>query len=109
MSGSILQRVAADPAYTAGIEWGSARLGHPEGKIKNHIVQLERNLEKIADLISPAEADKLRLLVHTHDTFKSQGGEDIPVSDSKSHAGLAAEFLTKYSADADTKIGRAHV
>jgi hypothetical protein len=41
----ILERVLADPRYRKNIEYGEPRPGHPEGKIRFHIRELEDNLE----------------------------------------------------------------
>ena len=109
MFAEALQQITETPAYAAGVNWGGARLGHPEGTVKNHIEQLERNLRMISSMLTSEEIEKLRLLIHTHDTFKHQAGENVPVSDPKSHAGLAAEFLGSYISDQDViAVARHH-
>lgn len=38
----------ADPRYQSNLEYGTPRPGHPGGKLKYHIAELEQNLEKLA-------------------------------------------------------------
>ena len=66
----ILKSIRSDPAYGANLDWGKPRSGHPEGSIRNHIEELEANLERLAPHLSTEEIGKLRVLIHTHDTFK---------------------------------------
>ncbi|HJR81540.1 MAG TPA: hypothetical protein VJ821_15820 [Anaerolineales bacterium] len=62
----------ADPRYQENIEYGEPRSGHPEGKVKYHIAELEENLEKMASRgISEVQYWKLKFLIHVHDTFKA--------------------------------------
>ena len=42
----VVTRVVSDPRYLKNIEYGRPRHGHPEGKVKFHIAELEANLEK---------------------------------------------------------------
>ena len=44
----IVAQVISDPRYQKNIEYGEPRSGHPEGKVKYHIAELEENLEKLA-------------------------------------------------------------
>ena len=68
----IVERVMADPRYQENIEYGEPRSGHPEGKVKYHIAELEENLEKMASRgISEVQYWKLKFLIHVHDTFKA--------------------------------------
>ena len=41
----------------------------------------------------------MRLLVHTHDSFKSESEMGVPITDPKSHASLACAFLAGYCDD----------
>ena len=43
----IIQQIQNDPEYSKNIEIGEPRAGHPEGKIKFHIADLEYNLESL--------------------------------------------------------------
>lgn len=104
-----LEVIKYSTEYQTGIKWGGARLGHPEGKIRDHIAQLERNLLIIEDLLSVETVAALRLLIHTHDTFKYRAGEEVPVASSKSHPALAAKFLSQYTDNSDIiNIARYH-
>ena len=44
---------------------------------------------------------KLKLLIHTHDTFKGESQSSVAITDPKSHASLARAFLAGYCDDAD--------
>lgn len=44
----IVEKVIANPRYQKNIEYGEPRSGHPEGKVKYHIAELEENLEKLS-------------------------------------------------------------
>ena len=37
----IIEKIMADPRYRKNIEYGEPRSGHPEGKVKQHIADLE--------------------------------------------------------------------
>jgi hypothetical protein len=69
----IVDRIIADPRYQQNIEYGEPRSGHPEGKVKYHIAELEENLERMASRgISEEQYWRLKFLIHVHDTFKAQ-------------------------------------
>lgn len=97
----ILDAVIADPRYAANLDWGESRSGHPEGTVRAHICELESNLEKLRHRLSDDEYWKLKLLVHTHDSFKAESRSGASISDPKSHASLARAFLAAHCADAD--------
>ena len=98
---TVLNTITRDPRYLNGLDWGQARLGHPEGTVRAHIAQLERNLEHIKERLSDTEYGKLRILTHTHDTFKGQSERDVPITHPQSHASLARRFLSSVCADED--------
>ncbi len=96
-----LDSVVRDPRYQRNLDWGAPRPGHPEGTIRAHIEELERNLEALRPRLSEADYGKLKLLVHTHDTFKGEALEGVAITDPRSHASLAREFLAGYCPDPD--------
>ena len=67
---AILDAIRADPRYRKNLDWGEPREGHPEGTIRAHIEELERNLDRLRPKLSDEQVGALRLLIHTHDTFK---------------------------------------
>lgn len=69
---AILAEIMADERYQKNILWGFPRSGHPEGTIKAHIDELEENLEQLSPRLSTLESARIRLLIHTHDTFKAR-------------------------------------
>lgn len=97
----IVARVIADPRYLKNIEYGRPRSGHPEGKVKYHIAELEAKLEKLAARVSEDQYWKLIFLIHVHDTFKADAVPDSPISSPHSHASLARRFAAEFIDDAD--------
>jgi HD domain len=80
------------------VEWGKARLGHPEGAVKHHIADVLANVEREAT--SPDERRRLRLAALVHDTFKYRAPEGSARVGSEGHHGtLAARFLERYVED----------
>ena len=97
----ILNSIRSDPAYESNLDWGKPRSGHPEGSIRKHIAELEDNLEQLKPQLSSEEAGKLRVLIHTHDTFKPDAKSGVAIANPQSHASLARQFLAKYVSDPD--------
>jgi len=98
----IIEKILADPRYQKNIEYGEPRSGHPEGKVKYHIAELEANLERLAPHgISEEQYWNLRFLIHVHDTFKAVATPDEPIISPNSHAFLAKKFASEFVHDAD--------
>jgi hypothetical protein len=97
----ILRRIQADPRYQRNLDWGKPRRGHPEGTIRQHIRELEDNLETLREKLTDVECGKLKILIHTHDTFKADAKLGVAIRDPQSHASLARQFLTIYCDDVD--------
>jgi hypothetical protein len=97
----MLELIEQDERYRKNVQWGEPRAGHPEGTIGGHIAELERTLEFLRPELSDLECAKLRLLVHTHDTFKPEAMERVPITNPRSHASLAAEFVRRFTDDED--------
>ena len=98
----VVERITTDARYLRNIEYGEPRSGHPEGKIKFHIAELEENLEKLVSRgISEEQYWKLKFLVHVHDTFKADATPDVPILNPNSHASLARRFAAEFTADED--------
>jgi hypothetical protein len=97
----IFRAVTADPRYLANLDWGEPRAGHPEGTIRAHIADLERNLDALRHKLSDDEYWKLKILIHTHDTFKAEARRGVAIADPRSHASLARAFIESYCTDKD--------
>lgn len=97
----MLKKIVSDPRYIKNIEYGVPRSGHPEGKVKVHIADLEQNLEKLARRISEEQYWKLMFLIHVHDTFKADAIPDSPILSPNSHASLARKFASEFTDDTD--------
>lgn len=97
----IVARVVTDPRYLKNIEYGEPRSGHPEGKVKYHLADLETNLEKLAPRISDKQYWKLRFLIHVHDTFKADAIPDSRIESPHSHASLARKFAAEFTEEDD--------
>ena len=66
------EAIKADPRYLANLDWGEARPGHPEGTVRAHIAEIEPNLDALRSKLTDEDYWKLKLLIHTHDSFKSE-------------------------------------
>jgi hypothetical protein len=98
----ILERIITDARYLENIEYGEPRSGHPEGKVKFHIAELEENLEKLVSRgISEEQYWKLKFLIHVHDTFKADATPDVPILNPNSHSSLARNFAAEFITDED--------
>jgi len=98
----IVEQVVADSRYQKNTEFGESRSGHPEGKVKNHIVDLEANLEKLSHRINSQETYwKLKFLIHVHDTFKADAVSGVQAIDPQSHESLARVFASEFTNDDD--------
>jgi len=98
----IVAQIVADSRYQKNIEFGQPRSGHPEGKVKNHISDLEVNLEKLRSRIGNIEIYwKLKFLIHIHDTFKAEAVSGVLATDPHSHETLARNFASEFIDDND--------
>jgi len=97
----IFEKIIADPRYESNLNWGEPRSGHPEGTIRDHIAELERNLEALGFSLVDDHYWKLKILIHTHDTFKGEARANVAITDPQSHASLARRFLGQYCQDRD--------
>jgi hypothetical protein len=97
----IFAAITNDPRYQRNLDWGKVRPGHPEGTIRAHIAELERNLERLREKLSETDSWRLKVLVHTHDTFKGEAQPGAPIAAPNSHASLAREFLAGFCDDTD--------
>jgi hypothetical protein len=91
----------SDPRYLTNLDWGEPRPGHPEAAVRAHITELEGNLEQLRPRLAPADFWRLKLLIHTHDTFKAGARPGASITDPQSHASLARAFLAAYCPDPD--------
>ena len=85
------QRLALDPEWRRGIEWGKPRSGHPEGAVKWHIGEVLANLDRLA--LPAIERTRLRLAALVHDSFKHRIDHTVPRIPPNEHGFLAAQFL----------------
>jgi hypothetical protein len=97
----IFDAITSDPRYQRNLDWGEPRAGHPEGTIRGHIAEVDRNLEALRHKLSERDYWRLRVLVHTHDTFKGEAEPSVSIKAPDSHASLARAFLADFCADTD--------
>jgi hypothetical protein len=97
----IFRAITNDARYLRNLDWGEARSGHPEGTIRAHIAEVDRNLEALRNKLSETDYWRLRVLIHTHDTFKPEAQPGVPISAPNSHASLARGFPAGFCGDAD--------
>ena len=74
-----LEQIRKDSRYRENIEWGSPRPGHPEGTVQKHILELESNLNALEPETTSLERDKLKLLIHVHDSFKKDAKRGVAI------------------------------
>jgi hypothetical protein len=99
---ALLDLIKSDPRYLKNIEYDPLGEGHPEGKIKFHIADLEANLEVLSERgISEVDYWKLKFMIHVHDLFKSEAKRGTPPTHPKNHASLARQFAGEFTNDAD--------
>jgi hypothetical protein len=101
---AILEKVKADPLYKKNVEYGEPRPGHPEGKVKNHIADLEANLEQMQRMGRIQSEDdywKLQFMIHVHDLFKAEAEKDSPTLHPRNHATLAKQYASQFTDDTD--------
>jgi hypothetical protein len=96
---SAYEAIIKDARYQVNLDWGEPRPGHPEGTVRAHLVELERNLDALRPKLSDVEFWKLRLLIHTHDSFKAESQPGVAIADPRSHASLARKFLAEFCDD----------
>jgi len=97
----MLESITRDARYQRNLDWGKARPGHPEGTVRAHIAELERNLDALRHKLAEADYWRLRVLIHTHDTFKGEAQPGAPITAANSHASLARAFLANFCNDTD--------
>lgn len=95
----ILSRIQVDPLYLEGLDWGRPRVGHPEGSLRNHIEDLEANLERIRAHLREGEYERLRLLIHVHDICKPDAWTGVDSDHPQNHAYMARQFLARFCDD----------
>ncbi len=98
----IIEKIKADSRYQQNIEYGEPRSGHPEGKVKFHITDLEANLELLRER-GTVEEDywKLKFMIHVHDAFKAEAERHSPTQHPRNHASLAREYASQFTDDTD--------
>lgn len=98
----IVEFIKLSSEYQKNIEYGTPRPGHPEGKLKFHIADLEANLEKLKNKgITHEQYWKLQFLIHVHDLFKIEELEGSPPFHTFHHATLAKKFASRFTDDED--------
>lgn len=97
----VFDAITRDARYQRNLDWGEARPGHPEGTVRAHVEELDRNVERLRGMLSESDYWRLRVLVHTHDTFKADAQPGVPISAPNSHASLARAFLAEFCDDVD--------
>ena len=97
----IFDAITSDRRYQRNLDWGEVRPGHPEGTIRAHIAELERNLDELRAKVSQTDYWRLKVLIHTHDTFKREAQPGASIAAPNSHASLARAFLAEFCDDAD--------
>jgi hypothetical protein len=97
------RRIAADPEWLAGLDYGRPRRGHPEGAVRHHIRDVLANVDAVS--LDEDDRRRLRLAALAHDTFKYRAPESTArVGTPGHHGSLAARFLERIGVD-DAELG----
>lgn len=91
------RRIASDPSWLEGVQWGIPRAGHLEGPVKYHIADVLTNLDQ--QCLSSEERRLLRLVALIHDSFKYCVDESRPKIGNNHHAYRARKFAERYIDD----------
>ena len=83
-----------DPRLRAGLDWGTPRFGHPEGRVGDHVAAMLDGIPVDDPLHS-----ELRFLALIHDSFKADVRPDEKWSPDNDHAMLARRFAEVYTSD----------
>ena len=99
---TLYQHLARDLRCQRNLDWGEPRHGHPEGSVRAHVAEVDRNVEALRPRLS-ADADywRLRLLALIHDAFKAEADTGVPTTDPRNHATMARAFLASRCDDPD--------
>jgi hypothetical protein len=98
----ILIDLKGHPTYQAGVRFKPGKRRHDQ-TVAEHIADLELNLDELCkrENISMHDSNRLRFLIHTHDTLKMHALPAAPIKDRYSHSSLAAEFASEFTRDDD--------
>ena len=88
------RELLTEPRLQAGLDWGEARFGHPEGRVRAHVGVMLAAIPSDDPL-----RNDLRFLALVHDSFKSEVQPDQPWSAENDHAMLARRFAARYTTD----------
>ena len=97
----VFEAIADDPRYLGNLDWGETRDGHPEGTVRAQIAEIEQNLETLPPRLTEEDYWKLKLLIHTHDSFKAEAQQGVAITAPTTHASIARAFLSAHCDDAD--------
>lgn len=88
------QRILNDTELLIGLEYGKPRRGHPEGKVKFHILEIWEMLD--AKPFTPEEKEILRFIALIHDSFKYKVSPKKPKTGKNHHGWFARQFALNY-------------
>lgn len=97
IEGDVEKRIAEQPDWLDGLDYGRPRHGHPEGQIKFHIAAVLDNVERFYR-DSPYRL-QLRLIALIHDTFKFRVDRDKPRCGENHHGMIARRFAESFIDD----------
>lgn len=83
-----------DPVFTAGLDWGFPRYGHPEGAVYKHILEVLDNINRYVQ--DAAHRELLRVVAFAHDTFKYMEDKGKGRDWAAHHGVLARQFMERY-------------
>lgn len=100
----VYDKIRQDPIWLKAIEGGRVRPGHPEGKIKFHIADVEKYLDAHKNEVSENDYWRLKIMALVHDAFKNDNNPKVPIMDPNSHASLGRQYAAKFVDDQDMEM-----
>lgn len=98
---AVFNSIVDDHRYESNLEFQTACYGGQVMTTRAYLLELDLSLECLKSKLSTDEYWKIKILIHTHDTFKRDATSGVTVSHPRSHASLAAKFLREKCDDDD--------
>ncbi len=89
------EKILSDIEIQQGLKYGQRRKGHPEGEVKNHVLELLEKVEKIRGEVAEEIICKLRFMILTHDSLKYKVDRSKPKIGENNHGMLARRWAEK--------------
>lgn len=79
-----------------GLEYGKLRRGHPEGKVRFHVLEILEMINGLYGLVPKKVIGELRLIALIHDSLKHKVDRSKPKVGENNHGMLARRFAEQF-------------